>query len=210
MVAYKKFFKRSIDRHFPNDATEIIRSVEERFKVLSADTSFAATSSNPIDRRLDFSAYFLALIKTMEAKEQSFEQIKSICLEITYAYVAPRSAFHLWLKRLPPKLTKFSFTKGFLKLLNKKISKKGHPNGFRATIITDKAQTFNFGYGVDILECGICKLFQKHDAHKYASILCEVDKVTTSLAGLEMIRTGTIAYGAEKCDFRYKRIKTGA
>ena len=56
------------------------------------------------------------------------------------------------------------------------------------------------------IECGICKLFQKHNAGKYASILCEVDKVTSNLAGLELIRNSTIAYGAEKCDFRFKKI----
>ena len=73
-------------------------------------------------------------------------------------------------------------------------------------MITDKKDTYDLGYGIDILECGICKLFQKHDAAKYASILCEVDKVTSGLAGLELIRTGTIALGATKCDFRFRKI----
>ncbi len=41
-----------------------------------------------------------------------------------------------------------------------------------------------------------------------ASILCEVDKLTSSLAGLEMVRSGTIANGAAKCDFRWKIAKT--
>ncbi|MFI5156145.1 MAG: L-2-amino-thiazoline-4-carboxylic acid hydrolase [Chitinophagales bacterium] len=45
------------------------------------------------------------------------------------------------------------------------------------------------------------------DSKKYASILCEVDKVTSGLAGLDLIRTGTIALGAKKCDFRFKKIK---
>jgi len=30
--------------------------------------------------------------------------------------------------------------------------------------------------------------------------------LTSNMAGLILIRTGTIANGAEKCDFRYKRI----
>ncbi|MBL7784508.1 MAG: L-2-amino-thiazoline-4-carboxylic acid hydrolase, partial [Chitinophagales bacterium] len=44
----------------------------------------------------------------------------------------------------------------------------------------------------------MCKLFQKHDYSKYASILCEVDEITSGLAGLQLIRTGTIANGAKK------------
>jgi hypothetical protein len=39
--------------------------------------------------------------------------------------------------------------------------------GFIATIITDKKETLGLGYGVDILECGICKLFNKHNYQKY-------------------------------------------
>ena len=40
------------------------------------------------------------------------------------------------------------------------------------------------------------------------SILCEVDEITSALAGLKLVRTGTIANGAKKCDFRFikKRI----
>lgn len=205
MAAFKKFFNRAIHQHFPVDSESLIRGLEERFNFISADTSFASTSTNPIDKRLDFCAYFLALIQTLEIKAQSYEEIKSICLEITYAYVSPRNAMNAWLKRLPPKLITFKIVSPLLKLFNKKISKKGHPDGFRATIITDKAETYNFGYGIDIHECGICKLFQKHNAGKYASILCEVDKVTSGLAGLELIRNSTIAYGAEKCDFRFRR-----
>ena len=77
---------------------------------------------------------------------------------------------------------------------------------FARKLLQIKPETYNLGYGFDIYECGICKLFQKHNAGKYASILCEVDKVTSNLAGLELIRNSTIAYGAEKCDFRFKKI----
>lgn len=52
----------------------------------------------------------------------------------------------------------------------------------------------------------ICKLFQKHGAGRYAAILCEVDKLTSSLAGLELIRSGTIANGAAKCDFKFRKV----
>lgn len=202
---FKKFFKKAIEKHFPNQAAALMTENEERYQALSIDTKFASKSSNPMDKRLEFSAYFLALIQTLENKNLSYEQIKSICLEITCDYVSPKNTLQKWLKRLPAKLVGLKITKPFLNLLNKKISEKGHPNGFRAEILTDKTETYNLGYGIDILECGICKLFQKHNAGKYASILCEVDKVTSHLAGLELIRNSTIAYGAEKCDFRFRK-----
>jgi hypothetical protein len=204
---FRKFFVKGIEKKFPDDSEAIINEVDEQFKNLSKDTQFASTSGNPMDKRLDFSAYFLALIQVLEKRNLTYDEIKNTCLEITHAYVTPRSAFKKWMKRLPPKLVGLKLTRPILKIFNRKISTKGHPDGFRAEILTDKSKTFNLGYGVDILECGICKLFQKHQAGKYASILCEVDKVTTSLAGLEMIRSSTIALGADKCDFRYRRNK---
>ena len=204
-MRFRKYFIRTIKKHFPADASAVVREVDERFQILSVDTKFAARSSNPIDRRLDFAAYFLSLIQTLERKNLSFEQIKVICLEITYDYVTPKNSFQRWMKKLPAKLIGTSIAKPLKKVFHRRISKLGHPDGFRATVITDKKMTYDLGYGFDIHECGICKLFQKHGANKYASILCEVDKVTSNLAGLELIRNSTIAYGADKCDFRFKR-----
>jgi hypothetical protein len=202
---FRKFFVKGIEKNFPGDSEVVINEVDQQFRILSEDTQFASTSRNPMDKRLDFSAYFLALIQVLEKRNFTYDDIRTICLEITYTYVTPANAFQKWLKRVPPKLVGLALTKPVLRIFNNKISTRGHPDGFRAEILTDKSKTYNLGYGVDILECGICKLFQKHHAGKYASILCEVDKVTTSLAGLEMIRTSTIALGAKKCDFRYRR-----
>ena len=54
--AFTKFFKKAIEKHFPHDSSDLLKEVDDRFKVISVDTQFASRSSNPIDRRLDFSA----------------------------------------------------------------------------------------------------------------------------------------------------------
>lgn len=204
-TAFKKFFIKGLKSHFPDTHASLLSEVEERFSNISKDTRFATKSSNPMDKRLDFAAYFLALIQALENHGQSFEQIRRICLEITYDYVTPKNWVQKWLKRLPAKLIGLRISRPFLNILNKKISTQGNQSGFRAEILTNKAETYNLGYGIDILECGICKLFQKHHSGKYASILCEVDKVTSTIAGLELVRTATIANGASKCDFRFRK-----
>ena len=98
MKKYKYNFKKAISQHFPGAAVALIAEVEERFALLSEDTKFAATSSNPIDRRLDFTACFLALIKVLENKGLSYDRIKEICLEITIDYVSPKNLGQKWLK----------------------------------------------------------------------------------------------------------------
>ena len=205
-MGYKKYFLRAIKKHYPDNAGSLMSEIDGRYEIISSDVGFASTSSNPMDRRLNFSAYFLALIQVLENQGDSFEQIRKICLEVTYDYVRPKNKFQSWLKRLPAKLVNIKLIRPLLKVMDRKVGTKGHPDGFVARVITGEKETYGLGYGIDILECGICKLFQKNGARKYASILCEVDKMTSGLAGLELIRTGTIATGAKKCDFRFKKV----
>lgn len=205
MDNYKKYFIKSIQHHYPNEFNEVIVNTDNHYKKISIDSAFAATSANPIDKRLDFCSYFLALIKTLDQKSESFENIRKICLEITIEYVRPKNSIQKFLKKLPVKLMNTWVSSFLIKAFNKKVNHNANPEGFVANIITDKQETYGFGYGIDIVECGICKLFKKHDYQKYASILCEVDEVTSGLAGLTLIRTGTIANGAKKCDFRFKK-----
>jgi L-2-amino-thiazoline-4-carboxylic acid hydrolase len=205
MDDYKKYFIGFINDNYPEECYNIIVDTENHYHIISADTTFARTSKNPVDRRLDFCSYFLALIKTLDEKGETFENIRKICLQITTEYVQPKSKVQAFLKRLLPKLTNTWFGQILIKAFHKRVSVNSNPDGFIAQIITDKQETFGLGYGVDIIECGICKLFKKHNYTKYASILCEVDEITSGLAGLQLIRTGTIANGAQKCDFRFKR-----
>jgi len=206
MKAYKKYFIKTIEHHFPYKANMLIQKMNIHYAIISKDTSFALASKNPIDKRLDFMAYFLALIKTLDEQQQGFDAIRNICLEVVTDYVQPKNKLHAFLKRIPPKLMNTWLAAALLPVLNKKVSKNNNKEGFIANIITDKEKTYGLGYGIDIIECGICKLFKKHNYEQYASILCEVDKITSELAGLQLIRTGTIAMGAKKCDFRFKRI----
>ena len=204
MKNFKKYFRQSITTNYPDDSTSLLENIEKEFNTIQVDVNFAGTSKNPVDRRLKFSAYFLALIKVLDNHGESFERIREVSLEIVKEYVRPKNKVQKFLKKLPVKLMDTQLMNVVLKLLDKKISNGGHPDGFIAKIITDKNETYGLGYGIDILECGICKLFKKHQYDQYAKILCEVDEVTSNLAGLKLIRTGTIANGAKKCDFRFK------
>ncbi|MBK9014089.1 MAG: L-2-amino-thiazoline-4-carboxylic acid hydrolase [Saprospiraceae bacterium] len=200
----QKFFYQALRQQYPTDHQPLCEAIETRYQAIFPDVAFARRSANPMDRRLDFTAYFLATIQVLEKRGEDFEQIRHICLDIAHEYVRPKNALHAWLKRLPVKIIASPLGGLLTRFMEKKTSKLGHPDGFRVNMLTDPAKTFGLGYGIDVVECGICKLFQKHGAGKYAGILCEVDKLTSSLAGLELIRSGTIANGAKCCDFRWK------
>lgn len=191
--------------HYPEKAEALMSAVEHHFQAIAPDIQFVANSSNPIDKRLVFCSYFLALIKSLESEGAEFVTIRGICLELVIDFVRPKNKFQAFVKRMIPGLMNTWMGRKLIASFSRKVATRYHENGFRAKILTDRQETLGFGYGVDILECGICKIFTKHGAGRYASILCEVDEITSSMAGLDMIRTGTIATGAEKCDFRYRK-----
>ncbi len=203
MKPFRVFFSQAILKYYPCQAQKIICKTEAHYAIIAEDVLFVQSSKNPIDKRLIFCAYFLALIQTLDEMGETFESIRQICLEITTNYVQPKNIFEKWLKRAIPKLVNTILGQALVKQFHKKISQNTNPDGFIAHIITDKEQTFGLGYGVDIIECGICKLFNRHHYSKFATILCEVDEITSQLAGLKLIRSGTIANGAKKCDFRF-------
>jgi len=93
MVSYRKYFITGIKKNFPGSSDSIIAKADFHYKIISADTSFAASSANPIDKRLDFSSCFLALIKTLDEQGLDFEATKKICLEIVIEYVRPKNKF---------------------------------------------------------------------------------------------------------------------
>ena len=206
MKSFRRYFLHRIRTHYPDQEADIVLQTDSNYLRIARDLTFATTSRNPLDKRLDFSAYFLAFIMTLDALDESFEKIRLVCLEVVMEYVRPKNKLHHAFKRFVPKLIGTWVGKVLVKQLHKRVSVNQNKEGFVANIITDKSETFGLGYGVDIVECGICKLFKKHRFDKYASLLCEVDEITSNLAGLKLIRTGTIANGAKKCDFRYQEI----
>ena len=201
----RKSLHKIITKKYPDSYALVLQETEQRYLKIAEQVKFASTSKNPLDKRMDVTAYLLAFIQTLEQHGHSFDEIKTVCLEVAYEHVRPKNKLQHWLKRLPVKLGNKWLTNILLQKLNKKVRKRGHPDGFVAEILTNKEETYGLGYGVDILECGICKLFQKHNAQTYTPILCEIDHITSSLAGLTLIRTGTIALGAAKCDFRFQK-----
>lgn len=206
MQVYKKYFDEALQLNYPGNASRYIRETESLFNWIRKDLHFASYSKNPMDRRLFISGYFLAVIQLLDREGKSMDEIRKLVISIASEYVRPKNKWQAFLKRLPAKLIKTGLAALLFKIMDQMVSRRSHPDGFRVRVITGKEETLGLGYGVDILECGICKLFARHSFSKYASLLCEVDYITSTMAGLSLVRTGTIANGAERCDFRFKRM----
>ena len=75
------------------------------------------------------------------------------------------------------------------------------PGGFVMTKV-DTGDLMAF----DVTYCPISKFFAEHDAVEVGPLVCKVDDMLAdTLPGISLQRTGTIANGAARCDFRYRR-----
>ncbi len=205
MGKFRKYFYEAIQKEYPPTAAHFIADIETAFKRIQPDVHFAKTSKNPVDRRLEIAAYFLATIEVLNRNGESMEKIRALLLGIANEYVRPKNAWQHMLKKLPVHMIDSWFGRFLIRQMQNKVSQRAHPDGFVVRVLTDKKETLGFGYGIDILECGICKLYTKHGLQKFTPLLCEIDHITTALAGLKMHRSGTIALVASKCDFRYEK-----
>lgn len=61
------------------------------------------------------------------------------------------------------------------------------------------------GFDMNITSCAICYAFSKYDAMELVPYMCATDDVGSDRFDMGLRRTGTIALGADLCDFRYKR-----
>lgn len=58
---------------------------------------------------------------------------------------------------------------------------------------------------MDYLECATCKFLQQQGAPELGPYLCVADVLYSEMLGWGLIRTRTLAEGADKCDFRFKK-----
>jgi len=205
MGKFRKYFHEAILKEYPQQAAHYIADIETSFTRIQPDIRFAKTSKNPVDRRMEIAAYFLATIEVLDKSDATSEKIREVLLGIAHELVRPKNSLQRKLKKLPVQMIDSWLGKFLIRQMQNKVSQRAHPDGFVVRVLTDKNETLGLGYGIDILECGICKLYTKHGLQKFTPLLCEIDYITTSMAGLTMHRSGTIASGASKCDFRYEK-----
>jgi hypothetical protein len=59
-------------------------------------------------------------------------------------------------------------------------------------------------WGMNIKSCAICHQYTKYDAMDLVPYMCATDDVESDKGDQGLRRTGSIAVGAHRCDFRYK------
>lgn len=184
-------------------AAGMIELIEAEFESMRHDIEFIRHSRNPMDRRVAVAALLLALMKVLRNHNFGFDAIRDVSLEVANNLVTPKNRFHLFLKRMQTAAVVRPFVQRLLERKIRAARSFTEPRGFSVGYVPGNDSGLLFG--IDIHQCGICILFAHHGCSDFSKILCEVDYITSAIAGLSLHRSSTIANGGSHCDFRFYR-----
>ena len=183
---------------------------EENVNTLVADTrrEFEALipklpyigGKQPFTEFIVFTGMLLAVYRVSQAHGKTVEQTGELVYDIGRAFLKSSPAF----------LARFfggmNFSRFYLGRLRKRAAEshlRQYPDDYVYNFVEGDGKTFD--YGVDYLECASCKFLAKQGASELAPYLCPVDILYSDALGWGLMRTQTLAEGAPKCDFRFKR-----
>ena len=154
----------------------------------------------PFTEFIVFTGMLLAIYRVNQAHDKTVEQTGELVFESGRAFLRMSPFF---LTRL---FGHMNFSRRYLNRLRKRASEshqREYPDGYVFDFIEGDGKTFD--YGVDYLECASCKFLAKQGASELAPYLCPVDILYSDALGWGLMRTQTLAEGAPKCDFRFKK-----
>ena len=64
----------------------------------------------------------------------------------------------------------------------------------------------NFEFGIDYKACGFCKFAARHGDKEILPNICGLDFDAYAARGIHLVRTQTLAGGADHCNFRFSRL----
>ncbi len=194
------FFRRALVRRFSNDEVErIIQQTQDEFRAMLPRLPYIGGKQNPLTTNLVACSWFLALYRVLQPRGLSDDDIGDLVYRVAEEWVtsSPR-----WIGRMQALLIKTPFLRIVFGRISRQSQQRKYPGDFVVQFVP--GDRHNFDFGLDFTGCAIHKFFQGEQAGHFAKYMCRIDYLTTSFKGIELTRTGTIANGADRCDFRYR------
>ncbi len=193
---------REVGKAYFDDATldSVIDDINEGFENLIPQIPYIGGRKNRLASILPRSAMSLALYRVLKARGVPVKEIGKLNYEIVehYSKHVPRL--------LKPFMSRLRFSriiKRVLKKMAERSQKREYPEDWVFLYVEGDGEHFNLG--IDYTECAICKFFHQQGADEFTKYMCLTDFATSKASGSGLFRTMTLAEGAEKCDFRWKK-----
>ena len=181
------------------EATVLMREARRKYEDLIPQIPYIG-GRNPLRIFLFATSRYLAIYRTFREHGRTLDEAGRLVYEICEAEV---QALPGWLCRVIGVLW---FSRAVARRLRRRAAlsqERKYPGGYVLTYVEGDSQDFD--YGIDYTECATCKFLRAQDALELAPYVCAVDKISSEVLGWGLRRTMTLAEGAERCDFRFKK-----
>lgn len=187
-------------KRFGDDlSATLIIETKRAYENLRPEIPYIGGKENIFSEWLNYGAYYLGMYQALSAHGHQLDDIGRIIFE-TYETMADYPKWFLSI------VGHFKYGKKYEEKLRRASAvsqKRKYPGDFVSYFIGGNNEEFD--YGLDITECGICKLYAAYGAEKLSRYMCLSDFVVSKTFNRGLVRYKTIAEGAEKCDFRFKK-----
>lgn len=193
--------RRPLKEHFSEiKINELYDESRREFAAFIPQLPYIGSKQNSGTGNLLGGAMLLAIIRCLEGQGLSRREIGSAIYE----------TFEVFFKSRPRLLRclmgKMMLSNYFIKKRKRQMDRsqlREYPEGFVSEFVEGDGADFDFG--LNTVECAICKFYKKQGAEQYIPYLCLGDYAMFQALGIGFTRTQTIGNGAPKCDFRFKK-----
>jgi hypothetical protein len=186
-----------------SDAQEIVRRMRREYELVIPQLPYIGGKKNRLTENLIGTATSLALFKELRGRGETTEHIGRVHDRITESYLSSLPQWRLRVMRgvLSSRLGLWVI-KSSIKRAAATSQERRYPEDFVFSYVEGDGRAFDFG--IDYEECAIVKFFRRQGAEPFTRYVCLFDYPHSRLAGTGLVRTMTLAEGAERCDFRFR------
>ena len=196
----KQFSDTLVLRCSIQGSSGIVRATRQEFERLIPEIPYIGGKANSLTQDLIDCTMLLAFYRVLKAEGLRTEEIGKLVIEMEERRV---QSYPGLLRKLLGMMIHSPLGKSRFRETATRSQERRYPGDWVSIYIEGDGAEFDFG--VDYLECGLCKFFHQQDADEFTPYLCQFDYVQQRAMQTGFFRTRTLAEGAERCDFRWKR-----
>jgi hypothetical protein len=195
------FFRRALSTSYDEATIDAIsEETEARFIRIIPTLPYIGGAENDRTEDIETTGMALAFYETMKGRGVPTAEIGRLIVAATEGGLSsvPRWLLHLSGARY--------FTSGHIarsKRNAERSQERNYPGDWVTIFVAGDGSAFD--YGCDHLECGVEKFLAANGAADLTPYLCSLDFLYSDYLGEGLIRSGTLAEGRDRCDFRFKR-----
>ncbi|MBU2552533.1 MAG: L-2-amino-thiazoline-4-carboxylic acid hydrolase [Proteobacteria bacterium] len=182
------------------EISHLLDQARTEFEDILPELPYIGGESNMLTKSLIQGAQCLPIFEALEAKGLEIRELARLVYEWTEREIEAKS------EEKKRNVRGFYFSPGMraVEMNRAAESQSGRfPEDWVSEFVDGDGRGFDFG--IDFVECGLCKFFGRRGAERYTPIFCLSDYATYRAFKIGFRRTRTLAAGAAACDFRFNQ-----